>query len=220
VADGLRILVVDDDAILRAGLSLLLEREEGFECVGEAASAEEALELMARLRPRLVIMDLEMPGMGGLEGVTALRARHPGVAVLVLSMHGTADWVRRAFEAGADGYVRKTAVPQELGQAIRSVAAGERYLHPALGASLVEPVPDRTPVDLLTPRELEVLQLLAVGYSNREIADRLVISVRTVESHRARLMAKLEARTRSEVVRHAMVAGLLRERDGSKPSAS
>jgi two-component system response regulator NreC len=220
VTDALRILVVDDDAILRAGLTLLLEREEGFDCVGAADSAEQALELMARLQPRLVIMDLEMPGMGGLEGVLALRERHPGVAVLVLSMHGEGDWVRRAFVAGADGYVRKTALPQELGQAIRSVAAGVRYLHPALGAALIEPVPDRTAVDLLTPRELEVLRLLAVGYSNREIADSLVISVRTVESHRARLMAKLEARTRSEIVRHAMLAGLLKERDDSRSPAS
>jgi two-component system, NarL family, response regulator NreC len=210
MSDPLRILVVDDDAILRAGLMLLLAQEAGFECVGEAASAEQALGLTEQLRPGLVIMDLEMPGMGGLEGVAALRERHPGVAVLVLSMHGTADWIRRAFEAGADGYVRKTAVPHELGQAIRSVADGQRYLHPALGAALMEPVVEtRTAVDLLTPREVEVLRLLALGYSNREIADSLVISIRTVESHRARLMAKLDARSRSELVRHAVAAGLI-----------
>jgi len=210
--EPLRILVVDDDAILRAGLMLLLAQEGGMQVVGEAASAEQALELTDQLSPALVIMDLEMPGMGGLEGVAALRARHPDVGVLVLSMHGTADWIRRAFEAGAAGYVRKTAVPQELGQAIRSVADGQRYLHPALGAALMEPTGEATgPVGQLTPRELEVLRLLAIGYSNREIADSLVISIRTVESHRARLMAKLDARSRSELVRHAVSAGLIRD---------
>jgi two-component system, NarL family, response regulator NreC len=220
MSDPLRILVVDDDAILRAGLALLLAQEPGLEAVGEAASAEEALDAVGRLDAALVIMDLEMPGMGGLEGVAAMRERHPAVPVLVLSMHGTADFVRRAFEAGAAGYVRKTAVPQELGQAIRSVASGQRYLHPALGAALAEPPPDRGAASLLTPRELEVLRLLAIGYSNREIADSLVLSVRTVESHRARLMAKLDARSRSELVRHAVAAGLIRDPGANNRAAS
>ena len=205
----LRVLVVDDHPVLRTGLRLLLEREPGISCVGEAESAEEALRAADRLRPTLMLTDLEMPGMGGLAGIEAMRRRHPTVAVLVLSMHEETDDVRRAFEAGASGYVLKRAADEELIRAIRAVARGERYLHPSLGVAFAAPGRGSGPVDELSERERTVLRLLALGYTNQEIADELVVSIRTVESHRAHVMAKLHARSRAEMVRQALDAGLL-----------
>jgi two-component system response regulator NreC len=131
--------------------------------------------------------------------------------VLVLSMHGEADDVRRAFEAGARGYVLKTAVDEELIRAIRVVSSGELYLHPSLGAVLAQPPPPRGAVDELSPRERDVLRLLALGHTNQEIAQELYVSVRTVESHRAHIMTKLRAASRAEMVRHAIAGGLLDE---------
>jgi two-component system response regulator NreC len=209
MSDALRVLVVDDHAVLRTGLRLMLEREEDMDCVGEAGSAEEALRAVERVRPGLVLTDLEMPGMGGLEGVARLRERHPELPVLVLSMHDEPEEVRRAFEAGASGYVLKTAADEELVRAIRAVAAGERYLHPSLGATMAQPAKPRGPIDELSPREREVLRLLALGYTNQEIAAELVVSVRTVESHRAHVMMKLRAGSRADMVRQALEAGLL-----------
>ena len=212
-----RILVADDHAVLRSGLRLMLEREADFEVAGEATSAEEAISAAASGDLDLVILDIEMPGMGGLAGAGELRAAHPDLGILVLSMHGEADDVRRAFAAGASGYVLKTAADEQLVQAVRAVAAGERYLHPALGAVLAQPDGPRGPVDELSPREREVLRLLALGYTNQEIAEMLVVSVRTVESHRAHVMTKLRAGSRAAMVRHALAAGLLDdERDGTR----
>lgn len=206
-----RILIVDDHAVLRSGLRLLLEREDDLEPVAEAGSAEEALRAVERVHPTVVLMDLEMPGMGGLDGIARLRDRHPELPVVVLSMHGEAEDVRQAFEAGAAGYVLKTAVDEELVRAIRAVAAGERYLHPSLGVMLAAPPRSRGPVDDLSPREREVLRLLALGYTNQEIARELVVSVRTVESHRAHVMAKLRVSSRAGMVKQALEAGLLDE---------
>lgn len=204
-----RILITDDHAVLRSGLRLLLDREDDLEVVGEATSAEEALAATATGDVDLVLLDIEMPGMGGLAGAEALRAAHPDMGILVLSMHGEADDVRRAFAAGASGYVLKTAADEQLVQAVRAVAGGERYLHPALGAVLAQPEGPKGPVDKLSPREREVLRLLALGYTNQEIAEMLVVSVRTVESHRAHVMTKLRAGSRAAMVRHALAAGLL-----------
>ena len=212
-----RILIADDHAVLRSGLRLMLEREADFEVAGEATTAEEAISAAAHGDLDLVILDIEMPGMGGLAGAGQLRAAHPDLGILVLSMHGEADDVRRAFAAGASGYVLKTAADEQLVQAVRAVAAGERYLHPALGAVLAQPDGPRGPVDELSPREREVLRLLALGYTNQEIAEMLVVSVRTVESHRAHVMTKLRAGSRAAMVRHALAAGLLDdERDSAR----
>ena len=212
-----RILVTDDHAVLRSGLRLLLEREDDFEVVGEATTAEEALERIGKSDVDLVLLDIEMPGMGGLDGTEEMRRRHSDIGILVLSMHGEADDVRRAFAAGASGYVLKTAADEQLVQAVRAVAAGERYLHPALGAVLAQPEGPRGPVDELSPREREVLRLLALGYTNQEISEMLVVSVRTVESHRAHVMTTLRAGSRAAMVRHALAAGLLDdERDGAR----
>lgn len=209
MSDTVRVLVVDDHAVLRSGLRLLLEREPGLEFAGDASSAEEALRSLERTQPDIVLLDLQMPGIGGFEGAKRIRDRRPGVRVLVLSMHDEADDVRRAFAAGADGYLVKTAADEELVRAIRAVSDGERYLHPSLGAKLAQPVAPTGPVDELSPREREVLRLLALGYTNQEIAQELVVSVRTVESHRAHVMTKLRAESRAAMVKHALDAGLL-----------
>jgi len=207
--EPIRVMIVDDHAVLRSGLRLVIEREDGLEVAGEAGTAEDAVRSFERLRPNLVLMDLEMPGMGGLAGVERFQELHPEVSVLVLSMHGEADDVRRAFEAGALGYVLKTAADEELIRAIRAVSGGERYLHPSLGAVLAQPPQPRGAVDELSTREREVLRLLALGHTNQEIAQQLYVSVRTVESHRAHIMTKLRAASRAEMVRHAIAGGLL-----------
>jgi DNA-binding NarL/FixJ family response regulator len=203
---------VDDHAVLRAGLRLLLDREEDLEPVGEAGTAEDALRALPRLRPDVVVIDIEMPGMGGIEGAMRIRERAPDTRVLVLSMHDQARDVRRAFDAGADGYLLKSAADEDLVRAIRAVAAGERYVHPALGAALAAPAADGFLAEL-SAREREVLRLLALGHTNQEIAERLIVSVRTVESHRAHVMTKLRVTTRAGLVRAALEAGLLTEED-------
>jgi two-component system response regulator NreC len=213
VTEPIRVLLVDDHAVLRSGLRLLLEREEGVEPVGEAGTAEDAVRSLPRLRPDLVVIDLEMPGMGGIEGAQRIRERAPGVRVLVLSMHDRPQDVRRAFDAGADGYLPKAAADEDLVRAIRAVADGERYVHPSLGAALAAPPASAGPIDELTDREREVLRLLALGHTNQEIAQELIVSVRTVESHRAHVMTKLRATNRAEMVRHALRAGLLEDWD-------
>ncbi len=197
--------------VRRSGRGVLREGEEELDPVGEAASAEEALRALPRLAPDVVVMDIEMPGIGGLEGVAKIRERFPEVHMLVLSMHDQARDVRRAFDAGAHGYLPKAAADEDLVRAIRAVAAGEGYVHPSLGAALASPKDAGGPIDELTAREREVLRLLALGHTNQEIAERLVVSVRTVESHRAHVMTKLRVSTRAGLVREALRAGLLVE---------
>ncbi len=206
-----RILLVDDHAVLRSGLRLLLEREEGLEPVGEAGTAEEAVRSLPRLQPDVVVIDVEMPGIGGIDGAERIRERAPGVRILVLSMHDRPQDVRRAFDAGADGYLPKAAADEDLVRAIRAVAAGERYVHPSLGAALAAPSASAGPIDELSEREREVLRLLALGHTNQEIAEQLIVSVRTVESHRAHVMTKLRVSTRAGLVRAALDAGLMAE---------
>jgi len=211
VSDVVRILLVDDHAVLRSGLRLLLEREPGLEPIGEAATAEEAVRALPRLSPDVVVIDVEMPGIGGLEGIALIRERAPDARVLVLSMHDQARDVRRAFDAGAHGYLPKAAADEDLVRAIRAVAAGERYVHPSLGAALAAPQAASGPIDELTARERDVLRLLALGHTNQEIAEQLVVSVRTVESHRAHVMTKLRVSTRAGLVGEALRAGLLND---------
>ncbi|MGE3139359.1 MAG: response regulator [Thermoleophilia bacterium] len=201
---------MDDHAVLRAGLRLLLQREEGLEPVGEAGTAEEAIRALPRLQPDVVVIDIEMPGMGGIEGASMIRERAPSARILVLSMHDQTRDVRRAFDAGADGYLLKSAADEEFVRAVRAVAGGERYVHPTLGAALAAPAADG-PLAELTAREREILRLLCLGHTNQEVADTLVVSVRTVESHRAHVMGKLRVTTRAGMVRVALDAGLLDE---------
>jgi DNA-binding NarL/FixJ family response regulator len=211
-----RVLVVDDHAVVREGLRHVLTASEGFSVVGEAANATEALGLAETVRPDVVLLDLTMPGISGLEAAAELRRRASGARILVLSMHEQDEYVLAAVRGGADGYILKDASPAELRAAIRTVGAGGEYFSPAVARRLTAAVrgevateSPRDRLQRLTPREREVLALVATGNTNREIAARLGISPRTVESHRESLMKKLALRTVADLTRFALQAGLL-----------
>lgn len=215
-AGPVRVLVVDDHAVVREGLRHVLTAAEGFSVVGEAANATEALELAETVRPDVVLLDLTMPGMSGLEAAAELRRRASGARILVLSMHEQDEYVLAAVRGGADGYVLKDAGPGELRAAIRTVRAGGEYFSPAVARRLAAAVrgevateSPRARLQHLTPREREVLALVATGRTNREIAAHLRISPRTVESHRESLMKKLALRTVADLTRFALQTGLL-----------
>ncbi len=204
----IRILIVDDHALFRAGLRSRLAEEPDLEPVGEAGSTEEALGRAQALRPDVVLLDLLLPRRSGAEAVRELAKVSPRSRVLIVSSQASPSAVRQALEAGACGYVPKRATDRELLDAIRRVSAGERYVDPDLGAQLV--VPDHVPwLEPLTSRERDVLTLLALGYTNQEIGGKLFISVRTVDSHRAHLMRKLDLASRAELVLFALSTGLI-----------
>ncbi|HEY2940329.1 MAG TPA: response regulator transcription factor [Gaiellaceae bacterium] len=209
---SVRVLIVDDHAVVRAGLKLLVDAEDDLEAVGEAGSAREAIFQARTLEPDVVLMDVVMPEQSGLEAVPQLLHEHPETNVLVLSMQDDPRYVREAFAVGAKGYVLKEAADSELVAAIREVARGGRYVHPELGARLVAAESEerrRAEEDPLSEREREVLRLLALGHTNQEIAKQLYISVRTAETHRAHIMQKLRLSSRAELVRYALGEGLL-----------
>jgi DNA-binding NarL/FixJ family response regulator len=215
-----RILIVDDHAVVRSGLRLLLAAEEDFEPVGEAGTAGEAVLQARTLKPDVVLMDVVMPDQSGLDVVPTLLHERPELKVLVLSMQDDPQYVRQAFAAGASGYVLKEAADVEVVAAIREVARGGRYVNPELGARLVTAETDerrRAEDDPLSDREREVLRLLALGHTNQEIAQQLYISVRTAETHRAHIMQKLRLSSRAELVRHALSQGLLDSDDHVHP---
>ncbi len=208
----IRVLVVDDHAVVRSGLRRVLDAEPDIETVGEAATAERAVFEAIELGPDVVLMDVVMPGKSGIEIIPALGQSVPDAKVLILSMQDDPRYVREAFEAGANGYVLKEAADTEVVDAVRAVAAGERYVHPVLGARLVQADVEqrrRAQDDPLSEREHEVLRLLALGHTNQEIASMLYISVRTAETHRAHIMRKLGLSTRAELVRYALAEGVL-----------
>ena len=202
------VLIVDDHALFRAGLRSRLELEQDITSVGEAATAEEAVSKAHSLQPDLVLLDLLLPGPSGQDAIPKLAKVSPRSRVLVVSSQAAPSSVRQALSAGAAGYVPKRASDQELVSAIRQVAAGEGYVDPDLGAKLV--VPDRSAaLEPLTERERDILQLLALGYTNQEIGRKRYISVRTVDTHRAHIMRKLGLETRAELVLFALANGLL-----------
>jgi DNA-binding NarL/FixJ family response regulator len=208
----IRVLVVDDHAVVRSGLRLLLDAEPDIEAVGEAPNADRAVFEAIALKPDVVLMDLVMPEKGGVEGMPAVLTAVPTTKVLVLSMQDEPRYVRAAFAAGASGYVLKEAADTELVTAIREVANGGRYVHPTLGARLLDAEASerrRAQEDPLSEREREVLRLLALGQTNQEIAAMLFISVRTAETHRAHIMQKLQLSNRADLVRYALAHGLL-----------
>ena len=210
--ERLRILLVDDHRVVRAGLRMLLEAEPDLEVVDEAGEVRDAVFKARRHTPDLIVLDVMLPDGDGVEAIGALQAEAPLAKVLILSMEDSGHQVRRAFGNGANGYVLKDAAEDELVSAIREVAAGRRYLHPALGARMVQAQIDeqeRAASDPLSEREREVLRLLAEGHTNQEIAAQLYISVRTAETHRAHIMQKLGFTTRSELVRYAIDHGML-----------
>lgn len=208
----IRVVIVDDHAILRSGLRRVLEAEADIEVVGEAESAERAVFEALGTKPDVLLMDVVMPGKSGIEGMPAVLQAVPEAKVLILSMQDDPRYVREAFAVGASGYVLKEAADTEVVGAVRAVAAGERYVHPALGARLIAAEAEerkRAEEDPLSEREREVLRLLALGHTNQEIAEQLYISVRTAETHRAHIMRKLGLSSRAELVRHALENGLI-----------
>ena len=211
---SVRILIVDDHAVVRTGLRLLLDAEEDFETVAEAGTARDAVFEARKHKPDVILMDVGLPDRSGIEVTVDVLKEAPDAQVLVLSMEDDPSYVREAFSAGASGYVLKEAADSELVTALRQVAAGEPYVHPALGARMAAAEAEaaaRADADPLSEREREVLRLLALGHTNQEIAKMLFISVRTAETHRAHIMQKLRLTTRAELVRYALAHGLLEE---------
>ena len=213
---SIRVLLVDDHSVVRSGLRMLLDAQDDIETVGEAGDMRTAVFETRALKPDVILMDMVMPGGSGIDATTAVLKEHPDAKVLVLSMQDDPSYVREAFAVGASGYVLKEAADAEVVAAIREVAAGGRYVHPALGARLIAAEAEdrrRAEADPLSDREREVLRLLALGHTNQEIAKMLYISVRTAETHRAHIMQKLRLQTRAELVRYALEQGLLEERE-------
>jgi len=213
---AIRVVVVDDHAVVRSGIKLLLDSHEGIDVVGEAGNAKDAIFRVREQTPDIILLDLVMPGEGGIEVLPKLLKEAPDAKVLVLSMQDDPSYVRAAFAAGASGYVMKEAADEEVVAAIRDIASGGSYVHPTLGARMVAAdAADRAAAeaDPLSDREREILRLLALGHTNQEIAKMLFISVRTAETHRAHIMQKLRLTTRAELVRHALAQGLLDDPD-------
>lgn len=216
--DGIRVLIADDHAVLRAGLRLLIDAQPDMQTVAEAGDSQETLTKTAAHQPDVLLLDLSMPGEGGLGVLGRVRTAVPETRVLVLTMHADEDYLRLALRLGASGYVVKAAADQELLAAIRAVARGEVYVHSSLLRPLLQdvtPAPAASPYDAwysLSTREQQVIRDVSVGFTNREIATQLGLSVKTVETYRARAMEKLELSTRAELVEYAIRRGWMGER--------
>jgi two-component system response regulator NreC len=211
MASGISVVICDDHALVRTGLRRVLEAEPDFEVWGEAGSAGEALALVRTRHPDVLLLDVAMPGPSGIEAIPAIVEAAPSTRVVMLSMQDDPAYVGQALTAGASGYLLKDAADTELVQALHDVVGGHRYLQPLLGARLASAVtgaPARAIEDPLSEREHDVLRLLALGHTNREIADLLSVSVRTAESHRAQVVHKLGLKTRAEIVRYALETGV------------
>ncbi len=211
-----RILLADDHVLVRAGIRSLLERLPTVEVVGEASTGHEALELVEKLRPNLVLLDITMSGLNGLEVAERLHKSHPTIRVLILSMHENEEYAVRALQSGAAGYMLKDAATLELELAIQAVMRNDTYLSPAISRGLVDKLLTQAPPEvatpsLLTPRQREILQLLAESKSSKEIAFQLQLSVKTVETHRAQLMERLNIHDVPGLVRYAIRTGLIAE---------
>lgn len=212
----IRILVVDDHTIVRDGICALLGLAGDMEVVGEAANGREALEMVKKLMPDVVLMDIAMPVMGGLEATRRIRKEFPKVKVLALTQYDDKAYVFPVIEAGAWGFISKTAASSELASGIRSVHRGDSFLSPSVARFLVEDYQQaasmkgsQDPYEQLTDREREVLKLAAEGYTTQEIADMLVLSPKTVEGHKTNLMAKLDIHNRTELVKYALRKGII-----------
>ncbi len=206
--DTIRIVLADDHAVVRSGLKMLLESEADFEVVAEAGDIESAERYVRGHRPMVLVLDLNMPGGSSLEAIPAIRESNPETQIVMLTMQQEPAFARHALSAGAIGYVLKEAADDELVEAVRRAARGESYLNPRLGARLAsEPAPG--PPDDLSEREVDVLRLIALGHTNAEIAERLYLSVRTVETHRAHIQQKLSLSSRAELVAYALKRGLI-----------
>jgi len=213
----IRVLIADDHAIVRSGLGMLINAQEDMQVVGYASDGKEACEKALELRPDVVLMDLSMPpGENGLTATARLKESAPEIQVLVLTMHDDEEYLFQVLQAGASGYILKSAPDLDLINAIRTVMRGDAYLYPSATKSLIEEFlqmvkngDEQAKYEILTDREKEVLVLIAKGFSNKEIAEKLVVSVKTVESHKAHIMEKLHLRSRPDLVRYAIKKGWL-----------
>ena len=212
----IKVLLADDHAIVREGVKMILAREPDFEVVGEAQDGRQALELVERMKPNVVVMDISMPGMGGIEATQQVKEGHPGVNVIALTMHEDESYVFKLLRAGASGYVLKRAAAHDLVQAVRAAAKGEAFLYPSVARKVVEDYlkrveagEERERYDGLTEREKEILTHIAEGLSNQQIAQKLYISIKTVQTHRAHILEKLGLHDRTELVRYAIRKGLI-----------
>ena len=208
---AIRVLLADDHTIVRQGLKLILASQADFEVVGEASNGREAAELAEKLHPDIVLMDVQMPELNGIEATRRMVATNSRIRVLVLSMHKEALYVREVLKAGARGYILKDAIDSELISAMRSVARGDGYISPGVSSALLTDYREQSsnPLDTLSSREREVLQLIAEGKTNKEVATRLNLSVYTVDSHRGKIMEKLNLHSAGELIRFAMKNGLV-----------
>jgi two-component system response regulator NreC len=211
----IKLLLVDDHQIVRAGLRMLFQAEKDIEIVGEVSSGEEAVKIVGQLKPDVVLMDVAMPGLSGIEATRRIKEASPEVAVLALTMHEDEQYFFKMLSAGASGYIPKRAAPDDLVSAIRVVSQGNVFLYPSLAKFLVndflarKEVEPKSATELLTSREQEILTYIAEGYTNREIAETLVISIKTVDRHRENIMQKLNLHNRVELVKYAIEKGLI-----------
>ena len=213
---SIRLLIVDDHAVVRSGLKMMLENEQDVEIIGEASSASEAMEAARRLKPNVILMDIGLPDLSGIDATRQIKQSTPDVSIVALTIHEDEEYFFKMLEAGASGYVPKRAAPEELLTAIRAAATGQVYLYPSLAKLLVRDFLDggraaeqEVPSDL-TDREQEVLTYLAEGASNEGIAASLVISPKTVARHRENIMRKLNLHSRAELVRYAIRKGIIK----------
>lgn len=218
MAEKIKVLIADDHAVLRAGLTALLDAETDLDVIGEASNGEDAIELARTRRPDVVIMDLSMPGLGGLEATRRISALELGVKILVLTAHAEEEYLFPVLDAGGSGYVTKTRADDDLINAIREVARGEVFLYAPATKLLLQRYQERNDeseagqLQQLSQREREVLALTAEGFSSSEIGERLFISPKTVDTYRSRITQKLGLKHRSELVRFALQTGLLQKR--------
>lgn len=210
MAEPIKIVIADDHTVVRRGLRLLLDAEDGFEVVAEAGDVDDAMRYTRAHRPHVLVLDLNMPGtLTSLEAIPKIVEATPEAHIVVLTMQEDPEFARQALGGGASGYVLKEAADHELVEAIRAAASGGTYLNPRLGAQLAAAPAQPEAPDDLTEREVDVLRLIALGHTNAEIGQQLFLSVRTVETHRAHIQQKLRRSSRAELVRYAIERGLL-----------
>lgn len=218
----IRILLADDHKMLRDGLRALLEGEGDMRVIAEAGTVQDAIQMTTEFLPDVVVMDLGMPGGSGLDAIRNIREKALAVHIVVLSMHSGREMVMEAIQAGCDGYVPKSTAHTDLVQAIRTVHAGKRFLHPDAATALVDELFDKREetklTGLLSERELDVIKLTAMGFTSREIGEKLALSPKTVDTYRERAMAKLQIESRSDIIRFALRAGLLDSLQSTKHS--